>query len=370
MSNIIQIKRGEGKPDGKLAPYELGIDTKNYELFVGGPLVNEDGIQKYGAALGIKVATAATATTATTATTASGLDDTGIAQVKGIEITNAINAANATSAEKANQLTNAQNIQINLASTSAVSFDGTAAVNPGVTGTLPIGNGGTGLTSNPSMLINLGSGSAANVLATSPRPGVTGTLSIKNGGTGLTASPSMLVNLGSTTAAKILTDSPRPGVTGTLPIARGGTGATTEKGARNNLGFLTQLWTNNEPEAEGGFGPDSDSFSEIKVDNIGNYKGIFVVYRLRRTLTIKVTQFIPLGIGGTGTSSKNIENAIITYGFVNPASGSTSYLAKRYCYATNTGVVFGRGGKKKSVTDPSWDIDNNYMIPEYIYGIA
>jgi hypothetical protein len=228
-----------------------------------------------------------------------------------------------------------------------VSFDGTAAVNPGVTGTLPIGNGGTGLTSNPSMLINLGSGSAANVFETSPRPGVTGTLPIKNGGTGLTASPSMLVNLGSTTAAKILAASPRPGITGTLPIGNGGTGATTEKGARNNLGFLTQLWENDKPEKEGGFGPDSDSsFSETTVENIGNYKGIFVVYRLRRTLTMKVTQFIPLGIGGAGTSSKTIENAIVTYGFVNTANDSTSYLARRYCYATPTGVVFGRGGKK------------------------
>lgn len=55
MSNIIQIKRGTGEPNGKLAPYELGINTENYELFVGGPLVNEDGTSKYGAAQGITV---------------------------------------------------------------------------------------------------------------------------------------------------------------------------------------------------------------------------------------------------------------------------------------------------------------------------
>ena len=362
MSNIIQIKRGTGRPDGKLAPYELGINTSDWQLYIGGELVeNQDGTKSYGSTQGIKVATA------------SGLDDTGIAQVKGIEVTNAVNAVNAvnaSNAEKANQLLNAQNILINLASSSAASFNGTAEANPGVTGTLPISNGGTGLTSNPSMLINLGSTSTANVFEASPRPGVTGTLSIKNGGTGLTASPSMLVNLGSTTAVNILAASPRPGITGTLPIGNGGTGATSEKEARNKLGFLTQLWKNDNPEAEGGFGPDSDSFSETKVDNIGNYKGIFIVYRLRRTLTTKVTQFVPLGIGGTGTSSSTIENAIVTYGFVNTASGSSSYLARRYCYATSTGVVFGRGGKKQSITDTSWDVDNNYMIPEYIYGIA
>lgn len=49
---------------------------------------------------------------------------------------------------------------------------------------LPITGGGTGLTSSPSMLINLGSTSAANVLQKSPRPGVTGILPIDNGGTG------------------------------------------------------------------------------------------------------------------------------------------------------------------------------------------
>ena len=54
-----------------------------------------------------------------------------------------------------------------------------------------------------------------------------GTLAIARGGTGLTDSPSMLTNLASTTAANVLVASPRPGVTGTLPLANGGTGKTT-----------------------------------------------------------------------------------------------------------------------------------------------
>ena len=56
------------------------------------------------------------------------------------------NAATATTATKANQLTTARNIQTNLASTAAASFNGTANVTPGVTGVLPIANGGTGRT--------------------------------------------------------------------------------------------------------------------------------------------------------------------------------------------------------------------------------
>ena len=50
-------------------------------------------------------------------------------------------------------------------------------------------------------------------------------LAIASGGTGLTASPSILTNLGSTSAANVLQASPRPGVTGILPVDNGGTGS-------------------------------------------------------------------------------------------------------------------------------------------------
>ena len=44
----------------------------------------------------------------------------------------------------ATRLAAARNIQTNLGSTSPASFDGTENIAPGVTGTLPISNGGTG----------------------------------------------------------------------------------------------------------------------------------------------------------------------------------------------------------------------------------
>jgi hypothetical protein len=104
-------------------------------------------------------------------------------------------------ASSATKLQTARNIRTNLSSTSAASFNGTANITPGVTGTLGIANGGTGLTANPSMLINLGSTTAANVLVASPRPGVTGTLPIANGGTGATTAANALKNLGVTATA-------------------------------------------------------------------------------------------------------------------------------------------------------------------------
>lgn len=49
------------------------------------------------------------------------------------------------------KLTTARTVQTNLASTSTASFDGSANIAPGVTGTLPVGNGGTGQTSLTSL---------------------------------------------------------------------------------------------------------------------------------------------------------------------------------------------------------------------------
>ena len=60
---------------------------------------------------------------------------------------------------------------------------------------------------------------------------------VSQGGTGISVNPSMLVNLGSTSAATVFQTSPRPGITGTLAVAHGGTGATAAKGAKANLGL-------------------------------------------------------------------------------------------------------------------------------------
>lgn len=58
----------------------------------------------------------------------------------------ATNAIHADEADTADKLTTARTIRTNLASTSVASFNGTANITPGVTGTLPIANGGTGAT--------------------------------------------------------------------------------------------------------------------------------------------------------------------------------------------------------------------------------
>lgn len=76
-----------------------------------------------------------------------------------------------------------------------------------------------------------------------------GTLAVARGGTGVTSNPSMLTNLGSTSAASVFAASPRPGVTGTLPIANGGTGATSASAALTKLGTVAVTISSSQPSS-------------------------------------------------------------------------------------------------------------------------
>jgi hypothetical protein len=146
----------------------------------------------------------------------------------------------------------------------------------GITGTLPVANGGTNITSyavgdliyasNSTTLSKLAAVATGNVLksgglVTAPAWGqvalttdVTGTLPIANGGTGVTTStgagsvvlssfPTLVSPALGTPTSGILTNATglplTTGVTGTLPIGNGGTGQTTASAAFNALSPVT-----------------------------------------------------------------------------------------------------------------------------------
>lgn len=75
------------------------------------------------------------------------------------EITNIKNGATVVGIAK--KLETARNIQTNLASTSKASFDGSSDVTPGVTGILPVANGGTGKNTLTSGAVLIGNGTGA-----------------------------------------------------------------------------------------------------------------------------------------------------------------------------------------------------------------
>ena len=131
------------------------------------------------------------------------VDESNLNRASGYEEYAAATAADALHADEADvagKLATARTVITNLASTSAASFDGTANITPGVAGTLSIANGGTGMTSNPSMLVDLESTAVDTIFEASPRPGITGTLPISHGGTGAVTASQALTNLGAAAA--------------------------------------------------------------------------------------------------------------------------------------------------------------------------
>ena len=81
---------------------------------------------------------------------------------------------------------------------------------------LDVEHGGTGFNDFPAMLVDLGSASTASPYQIAPRPGVTGTLPVSNGGTGATApGVDMLNNLGITFGTA---DPPSTGTPGSIYI--------------------------------------------------------------------------------------------------------------------------------------------------------
>jgi len=77
-------------------------------------------------------------------------------------------------------LTTGRTIQTNLASTSSATFDGSANITPGVTGTLPVSNGGIGTTTLTANNVILGNGTSAPLFVA---PGASGNVLTSNGTT-------------------------------------------------------------------------------------------------------------------------------------------------------------------------------------------
>lgn len=117
---------------------------------------------------------------------------------------------------------------------SNISYVGTISGGTWQGSTIGVSYGGTGITSNPSMTVNLSSNSADTVFKASPSPGVTGTLGVGNGGTGrgsLALNSTVVGNnsgqvklIASANGAYYATGANAEPQFGILPEAQGGTG--------------------------------------------------------------------------------------------------------------------------------------------------
>ena len=105
----------------------------------------------------------------------------------------------------------------------------------GVKGVLPITKGGTGASNTQGLVTNLAK-SGAGTLFLEDEIGVKGVLPISRGGTGYTIAPTIQTNLGSNTSEPLFGDNTvQPGVYGILPVANGGTGVNSKKAFYNKV---------------------------------------------------------------------------------------------------------------------------------------
>ncbi len=147
------------------------------------------------------------------------------------------------------------------------------------TGTLPVGNGGTGVTTSTGagsvVLSNGPSITLANATGLPLTTGVTGTLPVANGGTGAPTLTGVVKGNG-TSAFTAGTVSLTTEVSGTLPVASGGTGAVTLTGVVKGTGTsaltagavsLTAEVSGTLPVANGGTGAATLTANAVLIGN-------------------------------------------------------------------------------------------------------
>ena len=192
-------------------------------------------------------------------------------------------------------------------------------------GIWPISLGGTGLTTSPSMLVNLSSTTATSIFTATPRPGITGTLSVANGGTGkiTNTNNAILVGNGSDTIKNVATKAGAFFATATdgaaqfntLPVAYGGTGRTSNtnnaiitggngtndlKNVTTKAGAFFARDTNGQAEFDilpTEYGGTGGTYSEGTATNrynttskVNNFTGTITVRKIGRICTITCYQ--------------------------------------------------------------------------------
>jgi len=214
---------------------------------------------------------------------------------------------------KVSELATSRNFRTNLASTATAGFTGAADCNPGVTGTLPAGNGGTGrtdgkvaaLATSRNMRTDLGKTASSGYVAFDGTGnadlGVTGTLPVAQGGTGQTSLQAVrnAMGLGNTTGA--------------LPVAQGGTGATNLETLKQNMGLkiftgrINCIFQSVSPN--GGEGWENIRWTQAQLDVIGSETPrIFLQPAYTDSTYVKRANVLPGGIAPSGFTLYIINN--------------------------------------------------------------
>lgn len=152
MSNVIQIKRGNGAPGDNLAPYELGYDTSGEYLYVG--QAKADGTSDNAKKIKAGYADAATKIVDANGTAQSvGSRTSPIYLSQGQFVSCSEDSTIPGTIEYAEALNPGKKIGADLTKNESVNFTGAQDIVIGVTGILPVSKGGTGVASEAALKI-------------------------------------------------------------------------------------------------------------------------------------------------------------------------------------------------------------------------
>lgn len=158
---------------------------------------------------------------------------------------------------------------------------------------------------------------------------------VVRGGTGLSSAPSMLINLASTTAASPFESAPRPGVTGTLPVARGGTGQTSLANFASSLKTnLFEIKTRTGTGTYGSENPSSITFNIVPkvIIRVGSYQSQIIAADNFTTAYVSGVGF-SIESGYAGTYGKKSSNGKTFYWYnTNSASRQINTSGTTYTF--------------------------------------
>lgn len=229
-------------------------------------------------------------------------------------------------------LATGRTIQTDLSSVAAPTFDGSANITPGITGTLPVSHGGTGTTSLSTGRFVVGNGTTAvTTTKVVPAGDVIGTtdaqaLSNKDMTAGTNTWPTF--NQDTTGTAS--------NVTGTVAIANGGTGATTQQTALNAL-TVPAGKSGNYLRSNG----TNTLFSAIQAGDVPtlnqNTTGSAASLTTSRSLQVALGSASAQAFNGTANATSIGVSGVlpVSYG----GTGTTTFTSGNYLTGNGTGAI-------------------------------